>query len=158
MPLLCCCAFAQRMVDPAGIPIAVAKFDQQPGEQALRCEVTPIRPTLNFSFRYQAGYVVRVPMNQYFGSGHRWAMLARITPARITPEGGVPKPVYLLTNISLPNTPKTKVELEAGGGYLLGEGTYAVNWVIFDDAGRVFRKNWRVEVRRNRAERKVKVA
>jgi hypothetical protein len=141
------------MVDPASIPNAVAKFEEQPGEQPLRCDVTPIRPLLNFSFRYQAGYVVRVPMNQYFGPGHGWAMLARITP-----EGGVPKPVYLLTNINLPNIPKTKVELEVGGGYLLGEGAYGVSWVIFDDAGRVCRKTWRVEVRRNRGERKVKVA
>ena len=149
--LLCSCAFAQRMVDPASIPSAVARFEEQPGEQPLRCDVTPIRPTLNFSFRYQAGFVVRVPMNQYFGPGHGWEVLARITP-----EGS--EPVYLLTNTRLPNIPKTKVELEVGGGYLLGEGAYGVHWVIFDDAGRVCRKNWRVEVRRNRGERKVKVA
>lgn len=141
------------MVDPASIPIAVAKFERQPDELPLRCDVTPIRPTLNFSFRYQAGFVVRVPMNQYFGPGHGWAIVARITP-----EDGVAKPVYLLTNVTLPNIPKTKVELEVGGGYLLGEGAYGVSWVIFDDAGRVCRKNWRVEVRRNRGERKVRVA
>jgi hypothetical protein len=45
-----------------------------------------------------------------------------------------------------------------GGGYLLGEGAYDVRWMILDDAGRVFRKSWRVDVHLSRADRQVKVA
>jgi hypothetical protein len=69
---------------------AIAQLDTpQPNEQALRCDVSPIKPSLNFSFRYQAGYTVAVPMNQYLGSGHGWSMLTRITP-----EGGDAKPEF----------------------------------------------------------------
>jgi len=123
------------------------------GEQALRCDVSPTKPTLNYSFRYQAGYVVTVSMNQYLGSGHGWTMLTRVTP-----EGGDRKPVYLLSRIPLPRIPKTNVAVNIGGGYLLGEGVYNVRWMMLDDTGRVCRRNWRTDVHRSRAERIVKVA
>ena len=94
-----------------------------------------------------------VPMNQFFGPNHGWSMLTRITPV-----GKDDKPVYLLSSATLPNVPKTKAELQFGGGYLLGEGAYDVRWMMLDDVGRVCRKNWHVEVRRSHAEQKVRVA
>ena len=79
---------AQRIVNPDRLRGLVAQLEGgQAGEQALRCHVSPIQPSLNFSFRYQSGYTVAVPMNQYLGSGHGWTVLTRITP-----EGGDPKP------------------------------------------------------------------
>ena len=119
----------------------------------MRCEVSPIKPSLNFSFRYQAGYRVTVPLNQYAGSGHRWDTLTRITP-----DGGARKPVYLWSRFALPDVPKTNADARVGGGYLLGEGLYNVRWMMMDDSGRVCRKNWRVDVHLSRADSKVKVA
>ena len=145
---------AQSIVNPNRLRGFVEQLEAgHAGEQALRCEVSTIKPWLNFSFRYHSGYMVAVPMNQYFGTGHRWTMLTRITPA-----GGARKPVYLISQIALPPVPKTKVEAGVGGGYLLGEGAYDVRWMIVDDAGRVFRKSWHVDVHPSRAERQVKVA
>ena len=145
---------AQRIVNPDRLRGLVAQLEGgQAGEQALRCHVSPIQPSLNFSFRYQSGYTVAVPMNQYLGSGHGWGMLTRITPM-----GGARKPVYLISRVALPPVPQTKVEATVGGGYLLGVGAYDVRWMILDDAGRVFRKSWRVDVHPGRADRQVKVA
>jgi hypothetical protein len=145
---------AQSIVNPNRLRSVIAQLEgAQAGEQALRCEVSPIKPLLNFSFRYQAGYVVAVPMNQYFGSGHQWRMLTRITP-----EGGDRKPVYLGARIPLPPVPKTNAESSVGGGYLLGVGVYNVRWMMLDDSGRVCRKSWRVDVHPSRADRQVKVA
>jgi hypothetical protein len=45
-----------------------------------------------------------------------------------------------------------------GGGYLLGEGRYDVNWTLLDDTGRVCRSSWRVNARLGRRERQVKLA
>jgi len=92
-------------------------------------------------------------MNQYSGPGHGWAMVTRITP-----EGGGQQPVYLATRVRLPPIPKTKVEVEVGGGYLLGEGRYDVSWTLLDDAGRVCRASWRVDARLGRHERQLKLA
>ena len=145
---------AQSIVNPNRIRGFVDQLEAgHAGEQALRCQVSTIKPSLNFSFRYQSGYMATVPMSQFLGSGHGWAMLTRITP-----EGGTRKPVYLMMQISLPPVPKTNMEVRLFGGYLLGEGAYDVRWMILDDAGRVFRKSWRVEVHPSRAERQVKVA
>ena len=147
-------ASAQNIVNPNRLRGFIAQLESaQAGEQALRCEVSAMKPSLNYSFRYQAGYMVTVPVNQYLGSGHGWATLTRVTP-----EGGGRKPVYLMSQIALPPVPKTNVELRLGGGYLLGVGVYKVRWMMLDDAGRVCRKTWRVDVRLSRGERQVKVA
>lgn len=142
----------QTLIDPARARGALRYLDPKPGEQTLRCEVTQMRPVLNFSFRFQAGYFVRVPMEQYFGPGHRWGIVTRITPE----EGG--HPVYFGNNFRLPDVPKTKNAVEVGGGYQLGEGRYQVRWVLADETGRVCRKDWTIEAKLNRGERKVKVA
>src|ERR1039457_6660237 len=122
----CTAAPAQSIVNPNRLRSVIAQLEgAQAGEQALRCQVSTIKPSLNYSCRYQAGYMVTVPMNQYLGSGHGWA-----TVTRITPEGGARKPVYLMSQIALPQVPKTNVELRFGGGYLLGLGVYSVRCFI----------------------------
>jgi hypothetical protein len=151
--LLASACAAQAIVDSARFGSVLKRFEPQPGEIPLRCAVTPIKPALNFAFRFQAGYVVRVPMDQYSGSGHGWAMLTRITP-----EGGGQHPVYLASRVRLPPIPKTRIELEVGGGYVLGEGRYDVKWAMLDDAGRACRTSWRVDAKLARRERHVKVA
>jgi len=144
---------AQRIVNPNRLRGVIDQLEGgHAGEPALRCQVSPIKPSLNFSFRYQSGYMVTVPMNQYFGSGHRWTVLIRITP-----EGGSRKPIYLISEFALPTVPRNNSEAGVGGGYLLGEGVYDVRWMMLDDAGRVFRKSWRLDVHPSHAERRVKV-
>ena len=144
---------AQVIVDPTRYGSILKSFEPQAGEKSLRCEVTPIRPSLNFGFRFQAGYAVRVPMSQYSGAGHGWAIVTRITP-----EGGGQQPVYLASRVWLPPIPNTKVEEEVGGGYLLGEGRYDVNWTLLDDSGRVCRGSWHVDAKPGRSERQLKLA
>jgi hypothetical protein len=145
--------WAQSIVDPNTIPRAMSRFEPRPDDRGLVCSVTQFGPALNFSFRIQAGYIVRVPMNQYFGPRHAWFTLIRLTP-----EGGDHKPVFLASRVRLPDVPKTKVEVEIGGGYLLGEGGYQVRWMMLDDQGRVCRHDWHIEARLTRAERTAKVA
>jgi hypothetical protein len=144
-------AFAQRLIDPARIPNLVKMLDPQPGEHALRCDAGPLKPSLNFSFRFQGGFIARVPMDQFEGSGHRWTLLSRVTPQ------GRP-PVYFLNSVRLPAVPKTKIELQFAGMFLLGEGRYHVRWMMFDETGRVCRAQWETDARLTHAERRVKVA
>jgi len=151
--LLASACAAQVIVDPARFGSTLKALEPRADEKPLRCEVTPIKPSLNFGFRFQAGYVAHVPMNQYSGAGHGWAMITRITP-----EGGGQQPVYLASRVRLPSIPKTKVDVEVGGGYLLGEGRYDVNWTLLDDADRVCRGSWRVNAKLGRHERQVKLA
>jgi hypothetical protein len=145
-------AAAQSIVPPAQLTPGMMDFNPAQS-QPLACEVIPIRPMLNFSFRFQGGYVVRVPMSQYPGKGHLWVVLARITP-----EGGEGKPVYLGSRMRLPEIPPTKTQMEFTGGYFLGEGRYQAALKMWDDAGRVCIRNWKIDARLTHAERKVKVS
>jgi hypothetical protein len=150
--MLAAAAPGQIILDPAGLTPSLRDFDQRPWANSLRCHVVPLRPVLDFSFRFQTGYVVRVPMNQYFGPGHQWAAITRITP---DPDGS---PIYLGTRYRLPDVPKTDIELEVGGGFLVGEGAYHVQWELHDDRGRSCRAAWTIEARLSRRDRNVKLA
>ena len=132
------------------LPGIARYFDRTAGETPLACEVMPIRPALNFGFRFQAGYVMRVPLSQLAGAGHRLNVLVEITP-----RAGNRQPVYLGTRFALPQIPATRMSASIGGGYLLGEGRYRVRWLLFDKRRRVCRKEWDMEARRGRAERKI---
>jgi hypothetical protein len=143
---------AQSILDPARIKNLLSSLEPAPNDRPCRCDVTPLKPSLNYSFRFQAGYTVSVPMNQFQGSGHSLAILLAITP------DGSRQPVYLGNHVRLPNIPRTKADLSLGGAYLLGVGGYSMKWAMTDEAGRVCRKNWRVDVRLSHSERDVQVA
>jgi hypothetical protein len=144
--------FAQNLIEPARVPSSlVAAFTVNPVEQSLRCEVTPVQPALDFRFRFQAGYSVNVPMEQYLGPKHGWAILTRVTP----PDG---KPAaYLVARVRLPDVPPTKVKIDTVGGFLVGPGRYHVEWALFDDQDRVCRKDWNIEAKLSHSERNVKL-
>ncbi|HUA60588.1 MAG TPA: hypothetical protein VML19_17625 [Verrucomicrobiae bacterium] len=144
---------AQTIIDPARLGTLIKRFTPQSSDRPLDGAVTPIKPSLNFSFHMQAGYVVRVPMHQFEGKGHAW-----LVTFRITPEGGDRKPVYFGDKVALPEVPQTNVELEMGGGFLLGTGQYRMEWLMTDDRGRIFRKDWRIDAKLKGSERLAKVA
>jgi hypothetical protein len=144
---------AQTVIDPALLGKFANSFTPQPNERQLECTVTPIKPTLNFSFHMQAGYVVTVPMRQFVGQGHAW-----LTTFRVTPLGGDRKPVYFGDKVTLPDVPENNAQLELGGGFLLGVGQYRMEWLMMDDQGRILRKNWKIDAKLQRSERLAKVA
>ena len=145
-------ALAQMVLDPARLSPRMRSMESSWNEKPLDCSVTPIKPSLNFAFRIEAGFTVRVPMNQFFGPGHGWVILTRITP-----QAGDRKPVYLGSRTSLPDVPKTKIEAEIGGGYLVGEGKYDVRWMLIDDQERSCHKDWTIDAHLTRAERDARV-
>jgi hypothetical protein len=139
--------FPQSLVNPTRAAQLAQNFDSRRDDPPLRCEVTPIQPQLNFSFQFQAGYVFRVPMNQFAGTSHRWSVLTRVTPA----GGG--DTALLSARYRLPTLPKTKSVTEWGGLFWVGEGNYRVEWLLFDEAHRVCRKQWKIEAKLNTGER-----
>ena len=143
---------AQTLIEPARVsPTLTTVFTANPVEQPLRCEVTPAQPTLDFRFRFQAGYSVNVPMEQYLGPKHGWAIFTRVTP----PDG---KPAaYLVARVRLPDVPPTKVKIDTFGGFLVGPGRYHVEWALYDDQERVCRKDWNIEAKLKHGESNVKL-
>jgi hypothetical protein len=142
--------WGQTLLDPSKVPAAEKTFASLEKDKPLSCHVQPISAHLSYSFRMQAGYVVSVPMKQYRGPNHALAILSKVTP-----EGH--EPSYFASGVRLPDLPKNKNEMELGGTYLVGEGRYTVDWVLFDDADRTCRKSWRFEAKLNPAERSLKI-
>ncbi len=137
-------ALGQTVTDPAGLPAEVRNSGAGNATGALACSVDPIKPALNFSFRFQAGYVFRAPLDVYEGAGHHWDVVLRVTP-----EGG--QAVYLKDSLKV--TGRAGAEGEVRGEFLVGEGRYRVEWSLLDDLGRVCRKQWELEARAGRNEK-----
>ena len=151
VPLLAACsALGQSIVPPARVPKEWQMFERRPNEQRLDCSVTPLRPRINYSFRFQTGFVAHVPGKLYAGKGHWIASFFRVTP-----EHSEREPVFFATTTRLPDVPANKVTLEINGGYVIGEGKYKVEWLLTGDSGRVCTKNWTVEAKLGRKERGV---
>ncbi len=145
-------ASGQMILDPSLTGPAEQEFRNQSGKTKLNCHVHPVKPTLDFSFRFQTGYVVSLPAQQYSGREHKLVVLARITPH----SGGATK--YLISIVNLPSGLKPKMQLEFGGGYLVGTGRYRVEWLLMDDDNRVCRQNWNVEAKLGHTEKHADVA
>jgi len=89
------------------------RLDAHQGEKILRCDVDSSKPWLNFGFRFQAGYVLHVPLVQYSGRGHSWKIVLRVTPE------GSQEPVYLTDRLDLPNILHPEYIGETSGTFLL---------------------------------------
>ena len=144
-------ASAQKVVTPSDVPAAIKALESHESEKLLRCSVEPSKPVLNFSLRFQSGYLLEVPLVQYAGAGHTWT-----TSLRVTPEGG--QPVYLADQVDLPATSHPEFIAQVTGTFLLGEGRYRVEAAVADDTGRVCRKEWPILAATDRSERSIKVA
>ena len=142
---MACAAYAQTIV-------AAPAAQTGPSSGDLRCQIEPIPPQLNFSFQFQAGYVVRVPLSQFRGPGHGYRMILRIEP-----EGGNP-PVYLDSRFDLPNVPRTDTTGESAGSFLLGEGRYNASLTVRDDRDRDCHRSWPIEAKPRAGERQAKLS
>ncbi|MCA2966178.1 MAG: hypothetical protein INH40_19955 [Acidobacteriaceae bacterium] len=133
------------------LPASWTAAFERPAAGVLTCDVTPTRPYLNFGFRFQAGYFFTVPLAQLAGPGHQLQVVTRVTP-EIGPA------VVLGQRFGLPPVPKTSQLIEVAGGYLLGEGKYRVDWILYDERNRACRKSWRLKVARSGSEKRVDLA
>ena len=143
-------ACAQSLIDPGRVSGVLRQFAPNPGDVSLRCELVPVAPTLDFAFRFRAGYTFRVPAAQYQAAGHAWFVLTRITP-----QDDAHKPAYLYTRTSAAEVVKTGLDFEVSGSYLLGEGRYAVESTLYDDTSRTCKREWQIDAALARDQRSV---
>jgi hypothetical protein len=143
----CAAASAQMLIDASQAARVLQHVDPQ-ANSSLRCETTPVPPTLGFSLRFQTGYEVRVPLSQFHGPGHRISVLLRVSP-----ELKEAQPAYLLRSFDLPDVPDTEFVAEVAGSFLVGQGSYHSMAIVLDDLNRVCRSDWRIEVKPGRKER-----
>jgi hypothetical protein len=144
-------ALAQSVVNPARLPDRWKSFEKPEKDARIRCRVNSIRPQLNFGFRFQTGYSVEVPMKQYSGAAHKWAVVVRVTPQAKERE-----PVWLLSQLRVPEVPDTKATAAVSGSYLVGEGEYRVDLLLVDEQNRACTDGWRIRAKMNNTVRDVR--
>ena len=153
--MLFCAAtgMAQQVTSPDKLPAAVSAFAGSQDHDPLSCSVQPVKPVLNFGFRFQTGYTLEASLDPYVGDRHHWYIVFRVTP-----QDGAYQPVYFYDSIDLPALHDAGFIAENTGAFQLGEGRYNVKWSLFDDLGRVCRQEWTVDAHLTASERSEKVA
>lgn len=140
--------------------ISQALRGKMQGEK-LPCEVNQVKPFLDFSFRYDSGYVASCPVNAFFGKESTLISYLRVAPlerqAIVLAEAfrlpAIPENLKAQTKLS-----RVRSEVEFSGGFAVGEGQYEVQILIVDNLGRSYEKHWRLKVARRRSERNVELA
>lgn len=144
---------AQRLIDPR--EPADRKFIGQVHQilasgqpNSMACKVTAYQPTLNFALRYQAGYQVTLPMEQFPKRETRIHVGLRVRPL------DDPRVFYFHQRADLPPEPRDpKLEINIGGGFLVGEGRYVLESALFDDSGRSCAYAWQIDLQLDERER-----
>jgi hypothetical protein len=148
----------QEPLDVAHSEDVARLLDSGPSPDLLNCSIQPRQPALDFALRIDVGYIVTCPLAKFGGRESRVFIFARVTP-----EGG--KPVVLYEGFRLPEATaatkpsRTKQNLQASGGFAVGEGYYQVEVLVVDqETGWTSRKSWRVGVARSKHQGAAQVA
>ncbi len=108
----------------------------------LPCSVSPNKPMLGFDLKFHASYEVAIPLKQLAGGANMLNVLFRVIPK--DPPG---EPVYFRQRIRVPEIePEARGDSYLHGVFDVGEGTYQVDWLMRDHAGRVCSAFWEVDV------------
>jgi hypothetical protein len=162
LSLLCAATgFAQVPLESADAAKINQILNNLAARDTLKCAIHDWKPFLDFSFRFDAGYFVRCPFEEFGGQEFRLAAYTRVTP-----RGGAP--VILADLLNVPAVPpevmaKTNLkrlhaELDMSGGFAIGEGEYQVEVFVTDSHHRICRKRWSIKAERNRSQAEIAVA
>ncbi len=127
---------------------------------ALKCDITPMKPFVDFALRFEAGYVVQCPIEQFDGRETPLSTLIRVQPEAASPVvlvdyGRVPAlPPQLEGRVNLRHLHNLA---EFSGVFAVGEGDYPVDVVISDDRHRTAHKHWTVHAKLHGKEQKISV-
>ena len=156
--LLCAATgIAQQVTSFDKLPAAASGFNDTEAHQTLNCSVHPVKPVLNFGFRFQTGYTVETSYDPYLGGRHHWDIVFRVTPQSGSGQD-IGAPVYFLDSVDVPQPRETGFLVDNTGTFQVGEGRYDVKWALFDDLGRFCRHEWTVDAHLTAGERSAKVA
>lgn len=145
-------AGAQTLVTPGDAQRVNQLIDRGAGPQRLNCSVKPLKPFLDFQFRFNAGFTIGCPLKLFAGKQSRLSTFIRVTPETGTPvlmEGADEIPA-LPADMAATDTRKLNQDIELSGEFSLGDGRYLVELVTIDDRERACLKTWKVDAVRRR--------
>ena len=119
-------------------------------EPKLACSVRTLRPVVNFALRYQAGYEASIPVDQFPPTATMLTVRFRVHSAETNASH------YFRRAGAIPAGLRRRSDRASfGGGFLVGEGDYRVDWLLTEPSGRACRKSWEVRLRFGRGEQQL---
>jgi len=105
-------------------------FDNFGQHPTLHCSIVHFNPFLDFTFRYEAGFLISVRPEDFTPGGGFGAFL------RVTPQGG--KPEFFAEKFDVPPIPAMmakqlspkqlkKIALQTSAGFAIGDGRYSID-------------------------------
>jgi len=105
----------------------------------LPCRVEPLDPSLDFELKFQAGYLIHLPMAELSTNGGHLRVLFRIRPL----DDGEHEALYFTQHFNVPPIEEgSSGSATLPGRYVLGPGRYQIDWLMRDRAGRVCSSHW----------------
>lgn len=106
----------------------------------IPCRVTPLKPNLGFDLQFLAGYQVSIPLQSLAGDGDKLRILFRIRPLN-----GEDRSYHFLDYHEVPTIPPDAGgNATLGGSYIVGPGTYQVDWLMRNNRGEVCADHWQI--------------
>jgi hypothetical protein len=119
-------------------------LDLHESRNDLKCSVTPYAPELGFDLMFEAGYRVRIPVQELTNSNAVTVVL------RVLSDNHGNQPVYFIKKVRLPATGQNPGgDAVVDGMFRLGEGHYHIDWLVRDTSGRVCTRFWDTEAKSN---------
>jgi hypothetical protein len=138
-------ASAHVSMVPLEGPRAVAAetvFQRAATATVMKCGFKAIAPALNFTLRHEAGYSLTFPIDPVHGPRHGLSLLLRLQPEAVNG-----KPIYLASRYDIPRGGDAGEEATLQARFGLSAGTWRVEALAIDDAGKACRADWRAEVK-----------
>jgi hypothetical protein len=118
----------------------------------LECSVIPLRAVLGFDMKFHTGYDVSIPLRELEGTGNTLSILFRVVAK------GKDAPVYFAQQFHVPRVTDPAGQVTLEGNFDLGEGSYHVDWLMRDFAGRFCSTSWSVDAALTWKDRQISLA
>ena len=139
---------AQEMMhgdEPGAPPILIngdmAALESGEPRKDLNCSVTSNKPSLGFDLKFHSEYLVSLPIRELDGPGNFLSIVFRVQPKSVPAAS----PVYFKQQFRVPKIDDTSGAIALQGKFDLGEGSYRVDWLMRDFAGRLCTSSWDVD-------------
>jgi hypothetical protein len=110
----------------------LAVLEAHEPRQDLTCTVTMGKPVLGFDLKYHVSYEVTMPLTELEGDENMLSILFRVE------QKNQANPVFFSHRIRVPKIEDiTKGDAYFSGSFDIGEGDYAIGWLMRDRAERV---------------------
>jgi hypothetical protein len=121
-------------------PADAAVIESRGPKMDLPCAVKPVAPELGPDFDFHRGYEVNVPLRSLTGSRNVLTFIFRVTP-----EDRPEEAVHLSQTWEVPAIEDAATGVaELRGAFVLGEGTYQINWLLRDQTGEFRSAGWQL--------------